>query len=405
LADYQASAAATKVACIHGQQHGSGTWDTARHINHTLLAPTKAQSTTNAGLAPNNRRQNLAGDFSMTPRITRLLTSTALAIAALNMGGCALIESNVAGTTLGILEDGFTPPTLQMKDVDLACSFAMANGPLVGAARNFYGDPSLMETILMSSAGACAENQAIAEEMRYLRASRDKRSDEAQDARIAQKRLLATAAERQYTSFYRMRTKLEQKYFFKYGETCPRFKRDFDELVYLLGSVAGLQATTNDISAQQTVGVPTDTPPLVEKAMKCLDNEKWWGAPEAARAAIWSIIPGGADGKDVKGTFEKSMALSEAGGVRIAHVMTVIAAQSTDDKATVRATIKRFTNVKDFKVNTQYRLIDSIMQSQMQNVSDRMWTQNTGSRTPISGLGKFWDEKAGGDIDADSFLK
>jgi hypothetical protein len=340
----------------------------------------------------------------MTPRITRLLTSAALAISAMAMGGCALIESNVGGTTLAIMEDGFTPPTLEMSDVDLACSFAMANGPLVGAARNFYSDPSLMETTLMQVAGVCAESQAVTEELRYLRASREKRSDEAQDARIAQKRFQASAALREYTAFHRMKTKLEQKYFFKYGVDCPAFKRDFDELVYLLGSAAGLQAIQNDIAAQQTVGVPTDTAPLAEKAMKCLNNEKWWGVPEALRAAIWTIIPGGAEGKDVKGTFERSMSIGDAKGVRLSYVMAAIAAQSTDDKDGVRQTIKRFANVKNFKPSKQYRLIDATAQVMLLNISDRLWTQNTGTRTPISGLGKFWDEKAA-DIDADSFLK
>ncbi|MEY4765222.1 MAG: hypothetical protein RI907_1895 [Pseudomonadota bacterium] len=342
----------------------------------------------------------------MTSRIKLVLATTAMvALSTVGMSGCALIEANVSGTTLGILEDGFTPPTLKMGDVDLACSFAMANGPLVGAARNFYGDPSLMEAVLLSSAGACAETQALNEEMRYMRAAREKRSDEAQDARIAQKRLLAVAAERQYTSFHRMKTKLEQKYFFKYGTNCPAFKRDFDELVYMLGSVAGLQAMQNDIAAQQSVGVPTDTAPLVEKAMKCLDNSKWWGVPAATRATIWSIIPGGGDGKDIPGTFESSMKLGEAGGVRLAHVMAVVSAVSADDNARVRQLIKRFANVPNFKTNDDYRLIDSVAQIQVQNVSDRMWSQGIGTRTPIAGLGKFWDDKVGADLDVDSLLK
>jgi hypothetical protein len=340
----------------------------------------------------------------MTNRFTRLLTTTALALTALTMGGCALIESNVSGVTLNILEEGFTPPVLQVTDVEMACSFSMVNAPLVGAARNFYGDPSLMETVMLSSAGVCSENQAIVEEMRYLRAARDKRADEAQDARISQKRLLAVAAQRQYGAFIRMKTKLEQKYFFKYGETCPRFKRDFDELVYLLGSVAGLQAMQNDIAAQQVVGVPTDTAPLAEKAMVCLDNAKWWGVPEATRAVVWSIIPGGAEGKDVKGTFNKSMDLGEAGGVRLSHVLAAVSAQSGDDKVAVRDAIKRFSSAKNFTVNPQYRLLDAIAQAQLINISDRLWTQNAGTRTPVSGLGKFWDDKAE-DIDAGSFLK
>jgi len=340
----------------------------------------------------------------MTFRFTRLLASTALAVSALSLGGCALIQSNVSGTTLSILEDGFTPPTLQMSDVEMVCTFSAVNTPLVGAARNFYGDPSLMETVLLSSAGVCSENAAMAEEMRYLRASKEKRSDEAIDARVAQKRILATAAERQYTAFFRMKTKMEQKYFIKYGQSCPRFKRDFDELVYMLGSVAGLQAMQNDIAAQQAVGVPTDTAPLVENAMKCLDNQKWWGVPKAARAVVWSIIPGADAGKDVQGTFDTAMGIGEHKGVRLAHVMAAISAQSTDNKPRLRSVIQRFGKAENFTPSTEYRLLDAIAQSQITNISDRMWTQNAGTRTPIGSLGKFWDDKAGGDIDAGSFL-
>jgi len=46
----------------------------------------------------------------MTSRMPRLLTLVAVATSALSLGGCALIQSNVSGTTLSILEDGFTPP-------------------------------------------------------------------------------------------------------------------------------------------------------------------------------------------------------------------------------------------------------------------------------------------------------
>ena len=340
----------------------------------------------------------------MTFRFTRLLASTALATSFLSLGGCALIESNVSGTTLSILEDGFTPPVLTLSDVEMGCSFSMVNTPLVGAARNFYGDPSLMETGMLTSAGVCSENQAIAEEMRYMRASRDKRSDEALDARINQKRLLATAAERQYTAFLRMKLKLQQKYYFKFGEECPRFKRDFDEMVYLRGAVGGLQAMQNDIASQQAVGVPTDIAPQVERAMNCLDNVKWWGVPQAARAVVWSIIPGADAGKDVQGTFDTSMGIGEHKGVRLSHVMAAIAAQSTDNKPRLRSVIQRFSKPENFQPSTEYRLLDAIAQSQITNISDRLWTQNTGTRTPINSVGKCWDDKSDNDVDAGSFL-
>jgi hypothetical protein len=341
----------------------------------------------------------------MIPRMTRIFTASVVALSTLTMSGCALLESGTSGVTLNILEEGFTPPALKMGDVDMGCTFATANGPLVGAARNFYGDPSLMETVLLQSASVCSDAKAVEEELRYIRASREKRSDEAQDARIAQKRLMALSAHRQVTAFERMRVKLEQKYFFKYGSNCPRFKRDFDEMVYLLGSAAGVQAVQSDMGAQQAVGVSLDIPPQVDFAMTCLDNKKWWGAPQALRAAIWSIIPGGGEGKDIKAIFDSNMTLGEKAGVRLPHVMAAIAAQSADDTATLRAVIKRFSTIENFKVSTDYRLVDAISEAQILTISDRMWTQNTGSRTPINSLGKFWDDKGAAAIDADSFLK
>lgn len=342
----------------------------------------------------------------MIPRMTRVLTAALMAVSAMTMSGCAMLQSGTAGVTLNILEEGFTPPALKLSDPDMVCNFATVNTPLVGAARAFHGDPSLMESTLYTTAALCTDAQAVNEELRYMRAVREKRSDEATDARITQKRLLALTTERQYTSFTRMRDKLEQKYFFKYGKTCPRFKRDFDELVYLAGSLGGVLAITNDFSSQQSVGVPTDIAPQAEFAMTCLDNAKWWGAPMALRAAIWSLLPGGAEGKDVKGTFERSMALGEAKGVRLAHVMAAVTATAADDSATVRTVIKRFATVQNFKQNPDYRIFDVISKVQLQNISDRLWTQNTGSRTPFNSLGQFWDDKApGSDVNVDSFLK
>lgn len=335
----------------------------------------------------------------------RFLTATAVAVTTLFIGGCAQIEKVGTNIALKIFEEKITPKVMEINDVDMACNFSYVNAPLVGAMRAFHGDPSLMETVMLSAGGVCSDAKAVQEELRYLRASREKRADEAQDARIAQKRLLALTAQRQYTAFQRMQTKLEQKYFFKYGSTCPDFKRDFDELAYLMGTISGLQAMQNDIAAQQSVGVPTDIAPLAESALKCLNNAKWWGAPEAGRAIVWSIIPGAGQGRDIKGTFNKSMDLAEAKGVRLSHVMAAMAAQSSDDVATVREVLTRFTNIQNYTPSEQYQLIDSIAYDQMVNISDRLWTQNAGTRTPLGSLGKFWDDKVGGDVNADDFLK
>ena len=84
--------------------------------------------------------------------------------------------------------------------------------------------------------------------------------------------------------------------------------------------------------------------------------------------------------------------------------MAAIAAQSTENKPPLRSVIQRFSKPENFQPSTEYRLLDAIAQSQITNISDRLWTQNTGTRTPINSVGKFWDDKSDNDVDAGSFL-
>ncbi|MFN7506234.1 MAG: hypothetical protein ACK5Q1_11825, partial [Limnobacter sp.] len=158
------------------------------------------------------------------------------------------------------------------------------------------------------------------------------------------------------------------------GEGCPEFQRDFDELTYLLGTVAGLQAVVNDIASQQMVGVPTDIAPKSERALTCISNAKWWGAPNAARAVVWSILPGASEGKDVWGTFRLSMLIGERQGVRLSHVMYGLSALAVGDTARFRDATKRFATVKDFKPSKQFALVEGISVAVMTNLSDRYWS-------------------------------
>ena len=56
--------------------------------------------------------------------------------------------------------------------------------------------------------------------------------------------------------------------------------------------------------------------------MACLDNEKFWGAPMATRAVIWTLLPGAGDGKpEPYATMKESMQIGEKKGVRLAHAL------------------------------------------------------------------------------------
>jgi hypothetical protein len=316
-------------------------------------------------------------------------------VASAFAAGCASIERGATNLAINIIERRVIPPQLEVADVDMACRFATGNFPLIsGGTRAFHGDPRMLESLLLVSSAACVEQRAVEEELRYLRASKENRIEEAQDARIAQKRLLEITASRQLRAFESMRDKLEEKYYFKYGESCPEFTRDFDELVFLLGTIAGLQAVVNDIASQQMVGVPTDIAPKSERALTCIQNAKWWGAPNAARAVVWSILPGASEGKDVWGTFRLSMLIGERQGVRLPHVLYGLSALAVNDQERFRDSTKRFANVKDYKPSEPYALVEGISIAVMTNLSDRYWTENVGTRTPINGMGKYWDEEA-----------
>jgi len=311
------------------------------------------------------------------------------------LAGCKAVDRTLSNVAVNAIERRITPDLLRNDDVDMMCTFATGNFPLIsGGVRALYGSPELLEAVLLQTSSVCAENQAIEAELRSIRAARDKRIEEAQDARINQKRLLERTARRQLLAYERMTSYLEAEYRIKYGSKCPQFKKDYHELIYLLGTIAGLQAVVNDIAAEQAVGVSTEIAPKAERALRCISNAKWWGAPTAARAVIWNILPGGSEGKDVWGTFQQSMIIGELQGVRIAHTLYALSALSIDDQPRFRDAVRRFANpIKGFKSNQEFLVVDALSGAIMSNLSDRYWTENTGTRTPMGSLGKFWDDK------------
>jgi hypothetical protein len=78
----------------------------------------------------------------------------------------------------------------------------------------------------------------------------------------------------------------------------------------------------------------------------------------------------------------------------------LIAAYAKGDNERVRKVIKRHVEqIEEFDSNKAYRLMDAIATNGVQRFSDRMWTEAVGHRTPVGGLGTFWDENAADDIE------
>lgn len=310
--------------------------------------------------------------------------------------GCSQIFKTGANIALRFTENHFVPPIIMMDDAQMVCESGTALTPLIMATQGLGADPTKMAVLLYVGSAACAEQQALESELAYMRAGRDGRIESAQDARIMQKRWAETAARRQYAAYLLFAEKWQRDYKIKLGDQCPSMKTDFDKTIYLLGMVAGLQAVTNDISAQGAVNVPKDIAPLVERGMKCLDNEKFWGAPLAIRAAVWSLLPGGSDGKpDPFLTMKDATRIGERSGVRLPHAIYALAAQASGKDELIRDALRTYGQSveKNMTINPKYKLFDAMGGVLVRNISDRYWTEKTGTRTPDGGMLRFWDEK------------
>ena len=320
-----------------------------------------------------------------------------VATAAFLLSGCSQVIKGGASVALGFAERHIVPPIIAMDDADMACASGNAMTPLIMATKGMGADPAKMAVLLYTSAGICAENNSLNAELRYMRAAKANQIEEAKDARIEQKRWAEIAARRQYASYLLFAEHYQTKYKVKLGEQCPDMKTDLNKTIYLMGLLSGLQAVTNDINSGGSVNVPKDIAAVVERGMTCLDNEQFWGAPNAVRAAIWTLLPGADEGKpDPWQVMKSSAAIGEREGVRLPHALYVIAAQATGDETKIRDALRTYgQSLGEGKpVNKTYRLVDAIARQMIQNASDRYWTEHTGMRTPEDGYDHFWDESA-----------
>ena len=103
---------------------------------------------------------------------------------------------------LGYAEDQGVPYILATDDVALGCAMSEAFAPFLLSFSQVTTSPDHLAILFYLMAGNCSEFKAWDEELRYLRATYAKNTAEAQDARIAQKRLLHQAAKRQLVGYH-----------------------------------------------------------------------------------------------------------------------------------------------------------------------------------------------------------
>jgi len=304
---------------------------------------------------------------------------------------------------LGFAEDEGMPYLLTTEDVFMGCAMTEAFTPFLLSFSKVTTPPGQLAIMFYLLAGNCAEFKAWEEELRYLRSIHAKNALEAEDARIAQQRWLYLAARRQLKAYqYLLSVGLEP------GGQCPEFKTDNEEFFWMMGLVSGLQAIINDMASQGSAEVPLDIAAKVGRSAACLDNNKWWGLPAAMQAAIWITIPGQkpVDRRPVE-VMDQAITTGLQQGMRIAQVLAAQVALGQGEITRVKEIIRKHAAEKNHTPgNPAYKFLDEAATRQIQAISDRLWTQATGKRTPIGGLGTFWDDsgKAVETIDIDDML-
>lgn len=330
------------------------------------------------------------------PAMAKWRGLTAAVVASVALSGCGVVNHMIYKTTgdvmKGFSKDHTVPYLLESSDLAMGCSMSEATAPLLMSFGRVTSEPDQLAVMLYLSAGGCSEEHAREYELQGLAALRAMNADNAEDAMIRQKRAHATAAKRYFRGWQHHNT--------FYGEPgtgeCPDFDDDLDEFIYLAGLLSGLQALNAEIQSTSAIGVPKNVGSVVARATSCLDNEKWWGAPMALRATVWAMIPGATpDGEDPFQRLEIADRQGEAAGVRISHVFHAIAAQNKGDHERLRDVIRSHAeSLDEIPSDERWRFVDAMATQMIVAISDRLWMESNGHRTPMGQLGTFWDDEA-----------
>lgn len=279
-----------------------------------------------------------------------------------------------------------SPYLLAHRDLGMACETGVSMGSYLLSFERVTEAPDKAAVSTLLAAGMCAEEVAWQEELRGLRALFEGNAHESRDARVAEKRAHAVAAQRYHRAFLAMVSAYREP-----GAECPSLEEE-DQLLWLLGLLAGVQSVQHDRASGGLAGVPMDVPAKASRGATCLPNAHWWGVPDALQAAIWLSVPGSSPPN--ARPWDQLDAAVEHGatqGVRLASALYAQAAVTVGDEARLRQAIVRFAQgVHDPNKGKNYQMLDAVAERQLLAASDRLWTEATGHRTPVGSFGEFW---------------
>jgi hypothetical protein len=333
----------------------------------------------------------------------KLIKLVSVALISVFATGCNLIYKTTGDTMAGYASAHASPYVLTLDDTAMGCATGEAMTPFLMSFSRVTKPADNVGVLMYVSAATCAEQQAWDQELRYLRALKAGDAAEAEDARESQKRFYAIAAQRQYSAYKHM-----QAYFdVEVGEECGDVDDREDQLVWLMGMLAGLQSLNSQLSSLSDQGIPTNIAAKVGRAAECLEDKDWWGVPSSIRALVWTMVPGVMPkGQNAWARLSLSSEQGANSGVRLAHVFEAMAALNAGNDELLKKVIRdHAASIKSMPARQDAKMIDAMATLNIQAISDRIWTEEKGFRTPTGRLGKFPNEKVAVEtIDLDDLL-
>ncbi|QCF26799.1 hypothetical protein [Hydrocarboniclastica marina] len=334
------------------------------------------------------------------------LKSIVVLVLAFAVSGCVSYQLHPIYTPTGMViaaysEAQATPYVMAMDDPGMACRLGEGVDPLVYSFSRVSPAPDSTGSLLMLLSALCSEREARQAELEYLLAEYNGEVSVAKDARERSKRLYAVTATRRYKAFQRAMS----AYGFDPAADpieCPSFSNDQAELTFLLGLITGLQAIVSDSNSGARAGIPKDIAPQAARATKCVDNEKWGGAPAAVRANIWLLLPDSRPpgAPEPWALLDKSSKQGIEAGNRLSLALEAVAAETFGRRDILKKVIAEFVEADDtIEIWEEYQLSDEVAREVIQFSSDKYWIANYGYRTPASRFGSL-DEHAESDAKA-----
>jgi len=303
---------------------------------------------------------------------------------ALSTTGCLKM---VGGVTGDFTSNNLIPELMQGGDIGVACAAGESLGSMVSVLAPKSKKAQAASILPSLSAGMCLEDGAREAQLAAIRAFQNRDVPASRDHKTRAERLHAVAATRYYDAYLRAETFYGVP---EPGGECPKLKTDVDELSYMLAMSAGVMAILHDANSGNAVGVPLDIPARIGRASVCLDDDKWWGVPTALQAVPWALLPDTPGAKDAWQVFDESVAKGDTAGVRLASAFQVEIALTTGNPDRAKAAIAHMADsLRNNPADPQWKMLDVYSADRVLYISDLMWTEEEGYRTPGQGFGTF----------------